>query len=63
VAGVRAVALGLLGLQTITSRVAAVISAAIASRSCSPSSFSGTVTARAPDIAASCGYIENEGHA
>jgi hypothetical protein len=57
------VALGLLGLQTSTSRVAAVISAAIAPRSCSPASVSGTVTARAPDIAASCGYMEKEGQA
>ena len=58
-----AVALGLLGLQTSTSRVAAVTSEAIASRSCSPASVSGTVTAVAPDMAASCGYIENDGHA
>ena len=48
-------AVGLFGLQTITIRVAAVTSFAIASRSCSPASFSGTVTARAPDIAARCG--------
>ena len=54
-AGVSAVALGLLGLQTITIRVAAVISAAIGSRSCSPAAVSGTVTAVAPVMAASCG--------
>ena len=53
--GGSAVALGLFGLQTITMRVAAVTSRAIASRSCSPASFSGTVTARAPAIAAMCG--------
>jgi hypothetical protein len=57
------VALGLFGLQTITSRVAAVTWAAIASRSCSPASVSGTVTAVAPDMAASCGYMENDGQA
>ena len=56
-------ALGLFGLQTITSRVAAVTCEAIASRSCSAESVSDTVTAVAPDIAASCGYIENDGHA
>ena len=46
---------GLLGLQTSTSRVAAVTSLAIASRSWRPSESSGTVTARAPDWAARCG--------
>ena len=54
-AGGSAVAEGLLGLHTSTIRVAAVTSLAIASRSCSPASFSGTVIARAPDIAAMCG--------
>ena len=37
--------------------------AAIASRSCSSAAFSGTWIARAPVIAARCGYIENDGHA
>ena len=50
-----AVDVGLFGLQTMTRRVAALISAAIASRSCSWRSFTGTLTARAPDAAASCG--------
>ena len=48
-------AVGLLGLQTITMRVAAVTSRAIASRSCSPASFSGTVISRAPEAAAMWG--------
>ena len=56
-------AVGLFGLQTITMRVAAVTSRAIASRSWRPSASSGTVTARAPVIAARCGYIENDGQA
>ncbi len=50
-----AVEVGLLGLQTITSRVAAVISASIASRSWHWPSSSGTVTAVAPEAAARCG--------
>ncbi len=54
-AGGMPVAVGLFGLQTISVRVAPVTSRAIASRSCSPASFSGTVIARAPDIAARCG--------
>ena len=58
-----AVAVGLFGLQTTTMRVACVTSRAIASRSCRPAASSGTVIARAPVIAARCGYIENDGHA
>src|SRR5215210_9025983 len=62
-AGGMPVAVGLFGLQTIAIRVAAVTSRAMAARSCSALSFNGTVAARAPDIAASCGYIENDGQA
>ena len=50
-----AVEVGLFGLQTITRRVAAVISAAIASRSWHWPSSSATVIARAPEAAARCG--------
>ena len=50
-----AVDVGLLGLQTRTSRVAAVISASIASRSCSWASLSGTLMSVAPVAAARCG--------
>ena len=50
-----AVDVGLLGLQTMTSRVATVISRAIASRSCSSRSLSATVMAVAPEAAARCG--------
>jgi hypothetical protein len=46
---------GLFGLQTMTIRVATVISASIASRSCSWRSLSGTRIARAPDAASRCG--------
>ena len=59
----RWVAVGLLGLQTISSWVAAVTSAAIASRSWTSPSASGTRISRAPESAARYGYIENEGHA
>ncbi len=58
-----AVDVGLFGLQTISSRVATVISRAIASRSCSWRSLSGTSIARAPLAAARCGYTEKDGHA
>jgi hypothetical protein len=54
---------GLLGLQMSTSRVATVISAAIASRSWRSSSSRATAIARAPDAAARCGYTLNAGHA
>ena len=50
-----AVLVGLLGLQTITMRVAAVISRPIASRSWRSSASSGTSRARAPEAAARCG--------
>jgi hypothetical protein len=53
----------LLGLQTITRRVATVISRAIASRSWQPVASRGTLIARAPLMAARWGYIENEGQA
>ena len=59
----RWVEVGLFGLQTIAICVAAVISAAIASRSCSSPSPSGTRISRAPESGARYGYIENEGHA
>src|SRR3954469_13199801 len=58
-----AVAVGLLGLQTRTMRVAAVVSRAIASRSWVSSSSSGTSIARAPVIAARGGHIANDGQA
>ena len=57
------VAVGLFGLQTISSWVAAVTSAAIASRSWTPPSVSGTRISRAPVSACRYGYIENEGQA
>jgi hypothetical protein len=44
-------------------RVATVTSRAMASRSWRPSAVSGTVSARAPVIAARCGYIEKDGQA
>ena len=50
-----AVDVGLFGLQTMTRRVAAVISAAIASRSCVWLSSRSTVIAVAPEAAARCG--------
>ena len=50
-----AVEVGLFGLQTITSRVATVISSRIAPRSWRWSSSSGTSIARAPEAAARCG--------
>ena len=49
------VEVGLLGLQMSTSRVATVISVAIASRSWRSSESSGTWMARAPEAAARCG--------
>ena len=58
-----AVPVGLLGLQTSSSRVATVTSAAIASRSCTASAVSGTSIARAPEAAARWGYTLNAGHA
>ena len=58
-----AVEVGLFGLQTRTSRVAAVTSAAIASRSWRSAASSGTSIARAPEAAARCGYTLNDGHA
>ena len=57
------VAVGLLGLQTISSCVAAVTSAAIASRSWTSPWASGTRTSRAPVSAGRYGYIENAGQA
>ena len=56
-------AVGLLGLQTSTRRVAAVTSRAIASRSCRPAASTGTLIAVAPDWAASWEYMENDGQA
>ena len=50
-----AVLVGLFGLQTSTSRVATVTSAAIASRSWTAAAVSGTSIARAPEAAARCG--------
>ena len=50
-----AVEVGVFGLQTITSRVATLISRRIASRSWRCSASSGTSSARAPDAAARCG--------
>jgi hypothetical protein len=50
-----AVEVGLFGLQTMTRRVAAVTSAAIASRSWRCSASRSTVIARAPEAAARCG--------
>ncbi len=55
-----AVLVGLLGLQTSTSRVATVISRSIADRSWRSCSSSATVIARAPEAAARCG-IDGEG--
>ena len=49
------VEVGLFGLQTITICVAAVISASIASRSCSSASVSGTRISRAPESGATYG--------
>ncbi len=57
------VPVGLLGLQTIAIWVAAVTSAAIASRSCTSPSASGTRISRAPVSAPRCGYIEKDGQA
>ena len=57
------VAVGLFGLQTTSSWVAAVTSAAIASRSWTSPSASGTRISRASVSAARYGYIENEGQA
>jgi len=54
---------GLLGLQTIRSCVAAVTSSSIASRSWMYPSASGTRISRAPERAGRCGYIENDGQA
>ncbi len=59
----RWVPVGLFGLQTRTSWVAAVTSAAIASRSWTSPSASGTRTSRAPVRAGRYGYIEKEGQA
>ena len=59
----RWVEVGLFGLQTIAIWVAAVISVAIASRSCSSPSPSATLTSRAPESGARYGYIENDGQA
>ena len=50
-----AVDVGLFGLQTITRRVATVISRAIAARSWRSSASSGTRISVAPDAAARCG--------
>ena len=59
----RWVPVGLFGLQTTINRVCSVTAAAIASRSWTYPSASGTVTSRASVVAARCGYIENDGHA
>ena len=59
----RWVPVGLLGLQTSSSWVAAVTSAAIASRSWTSPSASGTRTSRAPVSAGRYGYIEKAGQA
>jgi hypothetical protein len=50
-----AVEVGLFGLQTITRRVATLISWRIAARSWRWSPSSGTSMARAPEAAARCG--------
>jgi hypothetical protein len=50
-----AVEVGLLGLQTITSRVATVISSRIFARSWRWRPSTGTSIARAPEAAARCG--------
>ncbi len=57
----RWVPVGLFGLQTRTSCVAAVTSAAIASRSWTSPSASGTRISRAPVRAGRYGYIEKAG--
>ena len=50
-----AVLVGLFGLQTITRRVATVISDSMASRSWRSEASSATVTAVAPEAALRCG--------
>ncbi len=54
---------GLLGVQTSTTRVRSVIAAAMASRSWRWSAVSGTWTDVAPAIATTIGYASKERHA
>lgn len=55
-----AVPVGLFGLQTKISRVRSVIAAAIASRSCTSPSVSGTCTEVAPEICVRIGYASKD---
>ena len=58
-----AVPVGLFGLQTKISVVLSVIAAAIASRSWTSPSVSGTWTEVAPEICVMIGYASNDRHA